>query len=138
MSVSTSDKKTGLPSYYDRTMFRDLESAAQTSRGITIPKLREVVLAHARDGRPGELSKGEKNALERAVGRDLFATYKGSDKAAELAHGESLSVIGINAAAIKAGRSYKGSDAVLDSYWSGLPARPARRPPRDSLDWFWD
>lgn len=86
------------PAYYDRTMWKDLQAASYSGRGVTKRELKSVVAKHANDGPVGELSMGEKNALRRTLARNLFATYKGAAVAKELADGQALSVIGIRTA----------------------------------------
>jgi len=81
--------------YVDQQMYKDLQEAADTGRGITKAELKNVVSKHAEDGPKGLLTKTERAALDKAIENDLFATSKGSAAAKQLAEGKPLSIIGI-------------------------------------------
>lgn len=79
----------------DRQMYKDLQSAHDTGRGVTKAELKKIVADHANDGPKGLLTKTEQAALAKAVDKGLFATAKTSKEADRLSKGEPISLLGL-------------------------------------------
>ena len=80
---------------YDRQMWSDLQSAAETGNGITKVELAKIAADHTSEGPRDLLTDGEKATLKRAVEKGMFATKKGAATAKQIAKGAPVSILGI-------------------------------------------